>query len=127
MDGLNGILVECVRACGGSKQVGPLLWPEKTPEAAQRLILACLNEDRAERLSPEQLAFVLKLAKAKGCHAGIHFLCDTLGYSHPTPIEPRDEAAELQKQFIAATEAMQQLAARMESLTLSNNRHLRAA
>lgn len=126
MDGINGALIECVRACGGSKQVGPQLWPEKTPEAAQRLILACLNEDRPEKLSPEQLALVLRLSKAKGCHAGINALCDALGYSHPTPIEPKDEAAELQKQFIAATEAMQVLAARIELLT-NNTRHLRAA
>ncbi len=117
MDGINGALIECVRACGGSKQVGPLLWPEKTPDAAQRLILACLNEDRAERLSPEHLAFVFKLAKSKGHHDGLHALCDLLGYTRPTPIEPRDEAAELQKQFIAATHAMQELSRRMEDLT----------
>jgi hypothetical protein len=117
MDGINGALIECVRACGGSKQVGPLLWPEKTPEAAQRLILACLNEDRPERLSPEQLAFVLRLAKDRGCHAGMYALCDLVGYSQPTPVEPRDEVAELQRQFIQATEAMQALVARMESLT----------
>lgn len=126
MDGINGALIECVRACGGSKQVGPQLWPEKTPDAAQRLLLSSLNEDRPEKLSPEQLALVLRLAKAKGCHAGINALCDALGYSHPQPIEPKDEVAELQKQFIAATEAMQTLAARMEILT-GNTRHLRAA
>ncbi len=126
MDGINGALIECVRACGGSKQVGPQLWPEKTPDAAQRLLLSSLNEDRPEKLSPEQLALVLRMAKAKGCHAGINALCDALGYSHPQPIEPKDEVAELQKQFIAATEAMQALAARMEVLT-SNQRHLRAA
>lgn len=125
MDSINGALIECVRACGGSKQVGPLLWPEKTPEAAQRLILACLNEDRPEHLTPEQLVFLLKLAKAKGCHAGIHQICDDLHYSHPLPIEPRDEMAELQKHFIQATQTMQELASRMESLTTT--RHLRAA
>lgn len=126
MDGINGALIECVRACGGSKQVGPQLWPEKTPDAAQRLLLSSLNEDRPEKLSPEQLALVLRLAKAKGCHAGINALCDALGYSRPQPIEPKDEVAELQKQFIAATEAMQALAARMEVIT-GNQRHLRAA
>lgn len=126
MDGINGALIECVRACGGSKQVGPQLWPEKTPEAAQRLLLSSLNEDRPEKLSPEQMALVLRLAKAKGCHAGINALCDALGYSHPTPIEPMDEVAELQKQFIQATEAMQALSARLELLT-TGVRHLRSA
>lgn len=125
MDGINGALIECVRACGGSKQVGPMLWPEKTPDAAQRLLLACLNEDRPERLNPDQFILILRMAKGKGCHAGIHTLCDLLSYSHPQPIEPRDEVAELQKQFIAATQAMQDLAQRMESIT--GTRHLRAA
>ena len=127
MDSINDALIDCIKALGGSKQVGPVLWPEKTPDAAQRLLLACLNEDRPERLSPEHFVFVLKMAHGKGRHDAFDYLAQSLGYAKPIPIEPHDEAAELQKQFIAATEAMQQLAARMESLTLSNNRHLRAA
>ena len=74
MDSINDALIDAVKALGGSKQVGPLLWAEKTPEAAQRLLLACLNEDRPEHLTPDHFALVLKLAKAKGCHAGINAL-----------------------------------------------------
>ena len=39
-------LVEAVKALGGSKVVGCKLWPEKAPDAAQRLLLDCLNDDR---------------------------------------------------------------------------------
>lgn len=116
MDSVNEALVTCVKACGGSKQVACLLWPEKAPDSAQRLLLDCLNDDRAAHLSPDHVMLVLKLARAKGCHAGFYFMAETLGYTQPTPIEPRDEVAELQRQFVAATQAMAAMVQRMERL-----------
>lgn len=116
MDSLNEALVECVKACGGSKQVAPLIWPEKAPDAAQRLLLDCLNEDRPAHLNPDQVLLVLRLARKHGFHGGMHFLADCLHYSQPTPIEPRDEAADLQRKFIAATETMSSMLQRMEQL-----------
>lgn len=115
-ESLNSALVECIKACGGSKQVGPLLWPEKSPDAAQRLLLDCLNEDRPAHLTPDHVMLVLRLARSKGCHAGFEYMAEQLGYAQPQPIEPRDEVAELQRQFVAATQAMSALAARMERL-----------
>lgn len=117
MDSMNSALVECVKALGGSKQVGPLLWPEKAPDAAQRLLLDCLNEERPAHLLPDQVLLVLYMSRQKGFHAGFAYLADRLGYAAPVPIEPRDEVAELQRQFIAATQAMSELAMRMERLT----------
>lgn len=116
MDSLTEALVTCVKACGGSKQVACVLWPEKAPDAAQRLLLDCLNDDRAAHLSPDHVMLVLKLARAKGCHAGFYYMADVLGYSQPTPIDPRDEVAELQRQFVAATQSMAAMVQRMEQL-----------
>ena len=116
MDSLTEALVACVKACGGSKQVACVLWPEKAPDAAQRLLLDCLNDDRAAHLSPDHVMLVLKLARAKGCHAGFYYMADVLGYSQPTPIDPRDEVAELQRQFVAATQSMAAMVQRMEQL-----------
>lgn len=98
IESLNAALVECVKACGGSAMVGAKLWPEKTPEAAQRLLLDCLNEDRPAKLSPEQVLFVLRLSREKGCHVGINFIAESLGYAEPVPIDPRDELTELLRQ-----------------------------
>jgi hypothetical protein len=95
IESLNAVLVECVKACGGSHMVGAKLWPEKTPEAAQRALLDCLNEDRPAKLSPEQVLFILRLSRAKSFHDGINFICADLGYADPTPIDPKDEVAEL--------------------------------
>lgn len=126
MDSLNDALIEAVKAAGGSGIVGAKLWPEKSMQAAQRALLDCLNEDRPAKLSPEQVMLICKLAKDRGHHGAIAFILSALGYAPTTPIEPRDEVAELQRQFIVATEAMQALAARMETLT-AGQRHLRAA
>ena len=116
MDSINEALIDAVKALGGSKQVGPLLWPEKVPDAARRLLLACLNDDRPERLSPDHVMLILRKARAKGHHGAFEFMAADLGYTQPLPIEPRDELAELQRQFIKATEIQAQLVARMERM-----------
>lgn len=91
-----------------------MLWPEKPAEAAQRLILDCLNEDRPARLCPEQMMFVLRLARQKGFHDGMNFVCGDVGYSKPQPLEPEDEVSELMRAFNASVEVQAQLTARIE-------------
>lgn len=114
MESLNDALIACVKACGGSKQVGPLLWPEKTPDSAQRLLLDCLNEERPAKLSPEQLLLVLRMARAKGYHGGIEYIATDLGYTEPSPIEPRDEVSELMRAFNKSVALQAALASRIE-------------
>ena len=113
MESLNQALVECVKAAGGSANVGPKLWPEKTREAAQRLLLDCLNEDRPSKLSPEQVLLILKLARDRGFHGGIGYVLDCLHYAPTTPIEPKDEASDLMRQVL---EGQRLLALQMERL-----------
>lgn len=114
----NDVLDASVKACGGAKVVGCSLWPDKTPEAAHRLLLACLNESRDEKLGPEQILFVLKLARGRGFHAAMNFIARDAGYADPMPIEPEDEKARLQREFIEAQRSMQKLAERMERVGL---------
>lgn len=116
MDSFNDALIAAVKAIGGSKVVGPMLWPEKMADAAQRQLLDCLNPERPAHLTPEQVQFVLRKARMAGYHDATDWLLAELGYAAPVPIEPADESAELQRQFIAATEAMGQLMQRMERL-----------
>lgn len=114
MDSINDALIVAVKALGGSKQVGPTLWPEKTPDAAQRLLLACLNEDRPEHLSPDHVLMLLRLARNAGHHESIGYILADLGYSATQPVEPRDEAAELQRQFMESVRLQAEIVARME-------------
>jgi hypothetical protein len=99
-ESLNDALIECVKACGGSKKVGHTLWPGKTVDAAQRHLLACLNEDKPERLCPDDLLHLLRLARAVGCHSGVEYIAEALGYAKPQPIEPKDELGDLLRQYL---------------------------
>ena len=103
-ESINEALIACVKVLGGSKQVGHRLWPEKAVDAAQRHLLACLNDDKPERLSPEQLVLLMRMSREQGCHAVMNFLADSLGYSQPTPIDPRDEMTELLRQYLQRRE-----------------------
>lgn len=115
-ESLTEAIKDCINVCGGSKQVASKLWPEKAPDAAHRLLLSCLNEDRPERLCPEQLLLILRMAREKGCHVGIAYILRELGYAEPQPVEPRDEMAELQRSYIESVQQQAKLAARMERL-----------
>jgi hypothetical protein len=115
-DNVNEALIACVRACGGSKQVGHKLWPEKTMEAAQRHLLACLNEDKPERLSPEQLVLLMRMGHAAGFHGVMGFLALDIGYAEPQPTDPRDEIAELLKANLASRQQLAQQNERIERL-----------
>ena len=106
-------LIECVKAAGGSKIVGHKLWPEKMVDAAQRHLLNCMQDGRSERLTPDQVWLVLKLAHDAGNHVGMAYLCDTVGYAPPTPMQPLDEVAQLQREFIEATRQLARMAERI--------------
>ena len=64
-------LVEAVKALGGSKAVAGKLWPEKPVEAAQRLLLDCLNDDRPAHLSPDHVLLILRMARQAGHHGAV--------------------------------------------------------
>jgi len=109
-------LREVIAAAGGPKVVGAKLWPSKMPDDARRRLLDCLNEDREARLSPEDLAQVLRMGRDAGCHAAVNWLLRACGYEDARPVEPADEQAELQRQYVAAARSMAAMAARIEAL-----------
>lgn len=114
---LTAVLVECVKAAGGSKVVGPKLWPEKLLEQAQRHLLDCLNDDRPHQLKPDQVLLVAGLARAVGCHLFMAYSAALLHYDPPMPREPHDETAELQRAFVLAVAQQQQILNRMQALS----------
>ncbi|MDR2173645.1 MAG: hypothetical protein LBE32_05520 [Burkholderiales bacterium] len=108
-------LDEVVKSLGGSKRVGPKLWPEKSPDAAARQLADCLNSARSEKLSPEQVILLLRLGGEAGCHTAMHFICGEAGYAPATPVTPEGEMAALQRQYIEAARAITQIAQRIEA------------
>jgi hypothetical protein len=116
LESFTDALREAVRACGGSKLVGAKLWPEKAPDAAARLLQDCLNDTRAEKLSPDQVLLLTRMGRERGCHAVMAFLAIECGYAPPQPVEPEDERAALQREYIEAVKVLAHLSTRIERL-----------
>jgi hypothetical protein len=115
-DRINEALKTCVEALGGAKQVGPRLWPDKTLKSAQTLLLNALNENRPERLAPEQLLQIFRWARDAGCHAGMECMAQELGYAEPVPIDPVDQVADLQRRFISQVDQLAEIMAQINRL-----------
>lgn len=116
---INDALREVVAAAGGPKKVGPLLWPELPVDQAAGKLRDCMNPDRRERLNPDQLVYVARLGRQIGCHAIATFLMRECCYADPQPVEPEDEVARLQREFVEATKQLGALAAKIEAVQAS--------
>lgn len=115
-ESLNDALREVILALGGTKKVGALMRPEKAADDAARWISDCLNPDRRERLDPDQVLWLLREGRKVGCHSAMNYLCAEAGYSAAQPVEPKDELAELQRQFIEASKSLSRMADRIERI-----------
>jgi hypothetical protein len=116
-ESINDVLREIVHALGGTKKVGNLMRPQKTIDDAGRWVSDCLNPDRREKFDPDDTMWLLREARKVGCHAAINFICSDAGYSNPLPIEPEDELAQLQREFIESTKCLSRMASRIEQLS----------
>lgn len=103
-----------VALLGGAKEAAHILWPTKSPEAARTRLLDCLNPKEPDKLAPDEIVALARAGRDVGCHAIIHFLCTEAGYAQPTPIAPGDEAAELERQAIAAVQSLDGIVRRFE-------------
>lgn len=103
-----------VDALGGPKAVGSAMFPEKTLEDARRLVLKWCDPDRIEKPGLDQLLLLLRKGREHGCHVFAAFLMSQSGYAEPTPVEPKDEAAELQRAFIRSVAEQKALLERLQ-------------
>ncbi len=113
---IDDALRDVVRDLGGTKTVGHWLRPDMAPDQAGAWLKDCLNSERREKLSPRQMMAILKRAHDAGLHQLMGFIAGESGYA-AQPVEPRDEIAELQRQFIAAVQQSQRVADRLDRLT----------
>jgi hypothetical protein len=105
-----------ILALGGFKAVGALLKPESDPTAAGRWLNDCLNTSKPEKLGLDQMLLIIRKARDSGSSAGISFIADECGYSRPMAIEPEDERAKLQREYIGSIKALAKLTERAERL-----------
>lgn len=99
---INDALREAVRQLGGHKKVGPALWPELPVEQAGNRLRDCLSPERREKLSPEQVVLILRMAGAAGFHGAMGFVALSAGYEAPRAVSVDDQEAELQRTFVDA-------------------------
>lgn len=112
----NEAIRAAVQALGGFKRVGADLRPDIAVDAAGRWLSDCINPDKREILPPSALAFIRRKAREAGCHVLTAFELQDSGYAPPQPIEPEDERAALQRQFVQAAKAMEGITQRLERL-----------
>lgn len=115
-ESIHDALKATVAALGGLKAVGVQLWPEKPVDEAARYLSDCLNPDRPHGLHPEKLLLLLRLSARAGVHSAFTWISREIGYTDPTPSEPEDEIAELQRQFIRSVDSLDSVRKRIERL-----------
>lgn len=120
-DTLPDALRHTISALGGPKRVGCDMWPHKSAQQASTQISNCLSEGRPEKLDLEELIFILKRARAEGVHTAMTFILRECGYADPQPVEPEDERAALEREFIQSVEVQRKLMERLERLSASAN------
>ena len=115
-------LKEAVKAMGGAKSVGVQMRPEKLAIDAGAWLSDCLNHEKRDKLSLEQVMWIIREARQHGCHVAMDFICETAGYESAKPLEPENEKSKLMREFIEATKQQTHNVERMEQLSRMNLR-----
>lgn len=115
-DSIDESLRDLVMALGGYKAVGARMRPEMAADQAGRWLADCLNEARREHLTPPQVMWLLREGRERGHHQAMAWIAGDAGYSNPQPVEPEDERARLQREYIEATRMLGEIADRIDRL-----------
>jgi hypothetical protein len=105
-----------VMASGGTKVVGSALKPKLPIQQASEWVNNCLNRARPEKFDAEDILFIKRMAKQSGSFATLYFEMDDVGMTHPLPITPEDEQAQLMRTYIETVKAQSLIASRLEKL-----------
>lgn len=105
-----------VQALGGFKRVGSEMKPDLAVDAAGRWLADCCNAEKREKLSPTELAYLRRRARQAGVHVLAAFEMRDAGYADPLPVEPEDERAALQREFVQQTKSLERMLARLSQM-----------
>lgn len=59
---------------------------------------------------------VARIARERGCHGVMQYLCAELSYAAPVPVEPETELAGLLREYLASKKREAQLEQKIERL-----------
>lgn len=113
-DSIYDAIGAAVSALGGKKKVAPLLWPHLKTETAYTRLAHCLSDEFPEKLSPEELKFLIQQGRQVGCHAIMAYLSAEGGYVPPQPADPVSEADELRREIRDGVAKLNRMMERLE-------------
>lgn len=109
-ESVNDVLDATIKLLGGYKVVGAKLRGDKAPDQAAQWLRDCLNDERRERLDPDQVMSVVLMGREAGIHEYAEYIAATVGYAPPVPLT-RDDIA--QRTLAEGAQALQQIFAMM--------------
>jgi hypothetical protein len=112
-----------IAAAGGFKTVAGKLWPAESPASATAKLRNAINPEQQQKLCPEEVMQIKRLAFEAGSTATIQYEAQQLGYS-VTWIEPEDELERIEREN---NDLLKALTKRMERAEQLRSRSLRIA
>lgn len=119
-DTLEEAFQDVVSALGGPKKAAALLWPslfKRSPNDAARKLSHCLDHERAEKLSFDEILLLGEKGREVNCHTIMHFLAKYWGYQDPMPLDPKTENEKLMDEYIKAVAKQEQLVKQMQQMS----------
>lgn len=113
---LEDALKDVVVALGGPKKVGSQLWPALPIEDAARKLNHCLDRDKPNKLSPDELLWLLRAGVEAGCLTPLTFINRFCKCEDAKPLDPETEKERLMREFMHAQRQMALMAGRLETL-----------
>ncbi len=110
-DSIYDALQADVAAIGGIKKTAALLWPTNSDGAGR--LRACLSLEHAQKLDPEEVLTIKRLAKPLGSFATVNYEAQELAFKVEW-ISPDDEKAQLQRQVIEMGAKLELIARRLQ-------------
>jgi hypothetical protein len=99
-DSVYAALQTAINAIGGAKRVAAELWPTLSADVAYGRLRHCLQEDRPEKLSPNEVLHIARRAADVGCHAVADYFGRECGYDF-TRRDPEEAAKRERKARMA--------------------------
>lgn len=116
VDSFEDAVTALAQQVGGKKKLATMLRPNKDPDDAATWLSDCLNPERNHKFDRDDYRNLFRIGRENACHIVMYYFTDDAGYARPQPVEPEDERAALQREFIQAVQLSQRIAARLEQL-----------
>lgn len=94
-----------IAAAGGFKVIASKLWPAENLTTAATKLRNAINPEQAQKLCPEEILQIKRLAKETGSTATIAYEAQQLSYQVEW-IQPEDELTQLQRRIASGMDLL---------------------